>query len=234
MIKVTGLVKNYGLNPVLRGVRFQVEAGEFVTLVGANGAGKSTLIRILATLAKPSSGEVQVGGWRLPQQANRVRRHIGLVSHQSLVYGDMTARENLAFFAKIYGLAVSEALLADSLKLVGLHRRADEPVRTFSRGMAQRLAIARATIHQPDILLLDEPYTGLDQDASHTLTQLLTDQHQSGKTIFMITHDLARGLDLCDRVLILNRGKIEQEIDRKQTTLPELMVQYQEVVRGKK
>ena len=184
MIEITGLVKQYGLNPVLRGVNLHVAAGEFVTLVGGNGAGKSTLLQIVATLLKPSGGTVQVGGWPLPKYADKVRPHIGLVSHQSLLYGDLTAAENLAFFARLYRLEDVNAKVDAALKMVGLWARQRDRVRTFSRGMMQRLTIARATLHNPDVLLLDEPYTGLDQDATVLLDDLLQREKENGRTIF--------------------------------------------------
>lgn len=212
MIRIKGLVKQYGLNPVLRGVNLHVPAGAFVTLVGPNGAGKSTLMRIVATLLKPTAGEVKIGGWLMPQFSERVRQHIGLVSHQTLLYGDLTAEENLLFFAKLYQLDDANERVMSALKRVGLAARQRDAVRTFSRGMMQRLTLARATLHAPDVLLLDEPYTGLDQDASALLDDLLRQEAANGRTILMITHDLVHGLNLCDRVAILSRGKIVQEI----------------------
>ncbi|MCA9959409.1 MAG: heme ABC exporter ATP-binding protein CcmA [Anaerolineales bacterium] len=226
MIKINNLAKNYGLNPVLRDVNLQVEQGEFVTLVGPNGAGKSTLMRIVATLIKQTSGNVTIGGWPLPQRADKVRRHIGLVSHQSMLYGDLTAAENLAFFARLYRLDDAVTRVQQALKTVGLLARQRDPVSTFSRGMVQRLTIARATLHGPDVLLLDEPYTGLDQDAAQLLDDLLLRERGNGRTIFMITHDLVHGLDICDRVVILNRGKIMADIDSKQTTPTEFLDLY--------
>ncbi|HZD10572.1 MAG TPA: ABC transporter ATP-binding protein, partial [Candidatus Binatia bacterium] len=166
MIKIEGLVKNYGMLPVLRGANLHVSEGEFVTLVGANGAGKTTLLRIVATLLSPTAGSVSVGGWPLPQHAEKVRRHLGLVSHHALLYGDLTAAENLMFFARLYHLDNREERVANALRTVGLLARQRDAVRTFSRGMTQRLTLARATLHEPDVLLFDEPYTGLDQEAS--------------------------------------------------------------------
>ncbi|MBE2202339.1 MAG: heme ABC exporter ATP-binding protein CcmA [Anaerolinea sp.] len=226
MIKIHNLAKNFGLNPVLRGVNLHVAQGEFVTLVGPNGAGKSTLLRIVATLVKQTSGDVAIGGWPLPQRADKVRRHIGMVSHQALLYGDLTAAENLSFFARLYRLDNQEARVHAALKTVGLWARQRDPVSTFSRGMVQRLTIARATLHEPDVLLLDEPYTGLDQDAAQLLDDLLERERGNGRTIFMITHDLVHGLDLCDRVLILNRGKIVADIHSQHTTPTEFLDLY--------
>ncbi|GJM42266.1 MAG: ABC transporter ATP-binding protein [Ardenticatenaceae bacterium] len=226
MIQINGLVKQYGFNPVLRGVNLHLSPGAFVTLVGPNGAGKSTLMRIVATLLKPTAGEVKIGGWTMPQFSNRVRQHIGLVSHHTLLYGDLTAAENLLFFAKLYQLDDSEDRVMAALKRVGLAARQRDAVRTFSRGMMQRLTLARATLHEPDVLLLDEPYTGLDQDASLLLDDLLRRESENGRTILMITHDLVHGLNLCDRVAILSRGKIVQEIANGEVTGNEFLDIY--------
>lgn len=228
MIRIKGLVKNYGLLPVLRGVNLHVTEGEFVTLVGANGAGKTTLMRIVATLLKQTSGEVSIGGWSLPQQAARVRQHIGLVSHQALLYGDLTAGENLSFFARLYRLDNQADRVAQALKEVGLAARQRDPVSTFSRGMVQRLTIARATLHEPEVLLLDEPYTGLDQDAARLLDTLLQREVEKGRTILMITHDLVHGLNLCHRSAILSRGKIVCEIDSREISPAEFLTIYAE------
>lgn len=229
MIRLDGVVKQYGLNPVLRGVDLSVEAGEFVTLVGPNGAGKSTLMGIIATLLRPSSGDVYVGGWRLPEQADRVRRHIGLVSHNSLLYRDLTAAENLTFFAKLYQLEDAEARVIEALRKVGLFARQRDPVGTFSRGMVQRLTIARATLHEPDVLLLDEPYTGLDQEATQLLDDLLREETARGRTILMITHDLGHGLGLADRLAILYGGRIAREVSRAEISPAAVYDLYAEV-----
>ena len=232
MIRLNGVVKQYGLNPVLRGVDLNVEQGEFVTLVGPNGAGKSTLMGIVATLLQPTSGEVFVGGWRLPEQADRVRRHIGLVSHHSLLYRDLTAAENLAFFARLYRMEDADAHIADALHRVGLYARQRDPVGTFSRGMVQRLTIARATLHEPDVLLLDEPYTGLDQEATYLLDELLRGETARGRTILMITHDLGHGLGLADRLAILYGGTIAREVTRVEISPAAVYDLYAEVTMG--
>ncbi len=232
MIEITGLTKTYGLMPVLRGVNLRVGTGEFVTLVGANGAGKSTLLRIVATLAKPSAGSVTIGGWPLPQQAHRVRKHIGLVSHNSLLYRDLSAEENLLFFARLYGVENRDETVTAALKRVGLAARRRDAVRTFSRGMTQRLTIARATLHQPDVLLLDEPYTGLDQDASKLLDELLLREKEFGRTILLITHNLLRGYGLSDRVAILNRGKIVREVAAAALSDSAFIELYRETIAG--
>ena len=229
MIRVEGLVKNYGTNPVLRGADLHVRPGEFVGLVGPNGAGKTTLMRILATLLKPNGGAVSVGGWPLPEHAGKIRRHIGMVSHHALLYGDLTAAENLEFFARLYQLDNREEKVAGALEMVGLAARQRDPVRSFSRGMIQRLTIARATLHQPDVLLLDEPYSGLDQEATSMLDTLLQRESEQGRTIFMITHDLARGLHLCHRIVILHRGRIARDVARESIDADGFREMYLEV-----
>jgi heme exporter protein A len=232
MIRLSGVVKQYGLNPVLRGVDLAVAQGEFVTLVGPNGAGKSTLLAIIATLLRPTAGEARVGGWRLPEQSDRVRRHIGLVSHNALLYRDLTAAENLAFFARLYRLPDAAARIDEALRKVGLFARQRDPVGTFSRGMVQRLTIARATLHEPDVLLLDEPYTGLDQEATQLLDDLLRHEAARGRTILMITHDLGHGLSLADRLAILYGGRIAREVSRAQISPAAVYDVYAEVVGG--
>lgn len=234
MIDVAAVTKQFGLTPVLRGIDLHVAAGEFVTLVGSNGAGKSTLLKIIATLDQPTTGSVKIGGYPLSTHAHQVREHIGLVSHHSLLYEDLSAEQNLDFFARLYGLQDRQRVISDALGRVGLRARRRDPVRTFSRGMTQRLTLARATLHQPDVLLFDEPYTGLDQDASALLDDLLRQERVSGRTILMITHDLTRGLNLCDRIVILNRGKIVQAVDRDSMSPNDFITLYRDVTQRKK
>ena len=210
MIEVVGLVKAFGLLPVLRGLDLSVPRGTFLALLGPNGSGKTTLMRILAALSKPTTGRVTIGGWELPHEAAAVRAQLGVVAHLPLLYDGLTAAENLAFYARLYGLPPGErrARIQAGLERVGLAARADDLVRTFSRGMQQRLAIARAILHQPHVLLFDEPYTGLDQDAAAMLDELLGEIAQDGHTIVMTTHDLTRALALSTHVAILSRGQI--------------------------
>lgn len=223
IIEVENLTKVYGLRPVLKSVSFSISKGEFVVLLGPNGSGKSTLLRLMSGLSRPTQGLIRIGGWVMPQEASAVRAQIGLVSHKSLLCPHLSARENLDFFARLYGIGRTERQrrIQDSLDQLGLHRRADSLVRTFSRGMAQRLGIARALLHQPPILLFDEPYSGLDQQASDRLDDLL--QAQRDRTIIISTHQLRRPPDLAERALILSRGQIAfdggiQGIDSQQMT----------------
>lgn len=213
MIVIEKLTKVFGFYPVLRGVELQVEKGQFLALLGPNGSGKTTLLRIVAGLSKPSGGRITIGGWDIPDEVAAVRQQLGIVSHLTLLYDTLTAEENLLFFARLYNLPVEERAerVGAMLARVGLHKRAKDVVNTFSRGMQQRLAIARALLHDPAILLLDEPYTGLDQDASALLDQLLHDVAgvaEGQRTTIMTTHDLRRAHSLTSHVAILSRGKV--------------------------
>ena len=210
LIDIQNLVKAYDLLPVLRQLTLQISRGEFVALLGPNGSGKSTLLRMLCGLSRPTAGIIRIGGWELPRESAAVRAQIGLVSHKSLLYDNLSAHENLRFFARLYNLSNDqiEDRIRTLMLQVGLHKRTHDLVRTFSRGMLQRLSIARALLHNPDILLLDEPYTGLDQDASAVLDDLLRSAHAGGHTIVMTTHDLNRAATLPTRIVILSRGVI--------------------------
>jgi len=229
MIEVRRLVKSFGLKPVLRGVDFRAEPGEFVALLGPNGAGKTTLLRILASLSRPTLGEVRVAGYLLPSQASEVRRMLGVVSHQPLLYGDLTAEENLRFYARMYGLSDVKRRVDEALASVGLDVRRRDLVREFSRGMQQRLAIGRAMLHDPQVMLLDEPYTGLDQDASRMLDDLLRRVASGGRTVVMTSHDLPRAADLATRIDVLSRGVIAASVAQAQITSDGLVDLYRKV-----
>jgi heme exporter protein A len=208
MIVVKKLIKRFGLKTVLRGLDFQVEKGEFVALLGPNGAGKTTFLRILASLSRPSLGLVSIAGYNLPDQSAAVRRRLGVVSHMPLLYGDLTAEENLQFYGRMYNLPELARRVDDVLEMVGLSARRRDLVRTFSRGMQQRLAIGRAVLHDPEVMLFDEPYTGLDQDASEMLDGVLRRVAAEGRTVVMTSHDLVRAEGLASRYDILSRGVI--------------------------
>lgn len=229
MISVRQLVKNFGLKPVLRGLDLTVAEGEFVALVGPNGAGKTTLLRILATLSRASLGQVHIAGFELPAHAAEVRRRLGVVSHQPLLYGDLTAEENLRFYARLYDLSGVEGRVTEVLELVGLAARRRDLVRQFSRGMQQRLTIARAILHDPEVLLLDEPHTGLDQDASAMLDDALRQVAARGRTVVMTSHDLNRAADLASRIDILSRGRIAGSLPKAEIDLARLPEIYRAV-----
>jgi heme exporter protein A len=221
MIEVRHLVKRYGLKSVLRGLDFHVETGEFVALLGPNGAGKTTFLRILASLSRPTSGNIKMMGYALPAQAGAIRRRLGVVSHLPLLYGDLSAEENLHFYGRMYSISNRADRVKEVLDLVGLYPRRRDLVRTFSRGMQQRLAIGRAVLHDPQVVLFDEPHTGLDQDASAMLDGLLRQVAARGRTVVMTSHDLGRAAELASRFDVLSRGVIaasalKQEIGQDQ------------------
>ena len=226
MIKVRKLIKRFGLKTVLRGLDFEVEQGEFVALLGPNGAGKTTFLRILASLSRPTMGGVNIAGYRLPDQAAAVRRRIGVVSHLPLLYGDLTAEENLRFYGRMYGVSSLQDRVKEVLELVGLTTRRRDLVRTFSRGMQQRLAIGRAVLHDPDVMLFDEPHTGLDQDASVMLDTVLREVAARGRTVVMTSHDLAKTADLASRFDVISRGVISASVRRDEIDPNDLLAFY--------
>jgi heme exporter protein A len=207
-LRAAGLCKSVDARTILRDIDLEIRAGEFVAILGANGAGKSTLLKILATLTPASAGELHLFGRRATGDCRGQRARIGLIGHQSMLYRDLTARENLEFFGRLYGIA-SPARRADRLlELMGLADRADDPVRSLSRGMVQRVAIARALVHDPELVLADEPFDGLDAPSAAATEQLLTRLHETGKTIVLVNHDIAQSLRVARRVVVLRRGSI--------------------------
>jgi heme ABC exporter ATP-binding subunit CcmA len=232
MIKVHKLVKRFGSKTVLRGLDFEVKQGEFVALLGPNGAGKTTFLRILASLSRPTLGTVQVAGHPLPAQAADVRACLGVVTHQPLLYGDLTAEENLQFYGRMYGVMDMKPRLDEVLEKVGLAARRHDLVRTFSRGMQQRLAIGRAILHDPEVMLFDEPHTGLDQDACDMLDKLLKDVAGRGRTVVMTSHDLARVENLASRFDVLSRGVIASTVKRDEMGRNNLLDFYRQSLAG--
>lgn len=228
MIETKKLVKRFGLKTILRGVDFSVQPGEFVALLGPNGAGKTTFLRILASLSRPSLGSVKVAGYSLPHESAQVRAKLGVVSHMPLLYPDLTAEENLQFYARMYGIANHQSRITEVLQMVGLESRRKDLVRTFSRGMQQRLAIGRAVIHNPEVMLFDEPYTGLDQDASEMLDEVLRSVAAKGRTVVMTSHDLARAEDLATRFDILSRGVIAASATQNELQSTNLLAFYKQ------
>jgi len=207
------VAKRFGRVAALGGIDFEIAPGEAVAILGANGAGKSTLLRILAGLSRPSDGIFEAsreagGAAAAPLAREVLRAAIGYVGHSTLVYGDLTARENLVFAARLQGYTLTEARLATLLERVGLQEVCDRRAGTFSRGMAQRLAIARAIVHEPSVLLLDEPFTGLDEVSAERLSSQLAALRSGGRTLIVVTHDPQRGVELADRAIVLDRGRI--------------------------
>ena len=227
MIQVRGLVKSFGRHTVLRGVDLDVKTGECLALVGPNGAGKTTLLRIIAALTKPTAGTVLVAGTDLEGGAIPVRRQIGFLSHEPLLYGDLSAEENLRFYGQMYDVADLRERISFMLRQVGLERFRHDLVRTFSRGMKQRLSIARALLHDPPVLLLDEPYTGLDRRSAVMLDAVLQDAGANSRTVLLTTHNLERGLGMCRRVALLAKGEIAHEMDERNWDLDEFQQVYE-------
>ena len=230
MIQVERLVKRFGAKTVLSNLDFRVAEGEFVALMGPNGAGKTTLLRILSSLMKPTYGSIQVAGLHLPAQSAAVRSRMGIVSHLPLLYGDLTAEENLQFYGRMYAVQALKMRISEVLDLIGLSTRKADLVRTFSRGMQQRLAIGRAILHDPAVLLLDEPHTGLDQDACEMLDHLLREVAATGRTVVMTSHDLARVQDLARRFDVLSRGKILASISAEKLPPDGLLTYYRKAL----
>ena len=210
VIALEGLERRYGDRPALQGVSVELGEGQTLAVFGANGAGKTTLLRVLATLLRPHAGSVTVLGASLPGEAWKARGRIGFVGHDALLYADLSPRDNLRFHARLHG--VSPERVEELLDAVGLSRRAGDPVRELSRGMVQRVGAARALLHDPPLLLLDEPRAGLDPAAAEQLEPLLG--RSSGRTRVLVTHDVDRGLAEADAVLGLRAGRPEIGGDR--------------------
>ena len=214
LIRVTGLRKTFGNHRVLDGLDLDVRAGEAVAVLGANGAGKTTLLKVLATLVRPTRGRVIVAGRDSTKEPELVRREIGLIAHSPYVYEDLTAAENLTFWATLAGLNASAAERAGALATVELERAADARVRTFSAGMKRRLSLARFVLARPRVLLLDEPFTGLDQRGKKWLEEHLASFKSGGGAIVMTTHSFGRELAIADRIAILAGGAIALDTPR--------------------
>ena len=206
-IEVRHLRKAFGTLKAVDGIDFELKQGEFLTVFGPNGAGKTTLIKILAGLTRPSSGTAKVAGFDVAEGHPEMRKEIGIISHATALYADLTPLENLIFFARMHGLEQPEDRALKVIEEVGLSPRRTDRIRTFSRGMLQRLSIARAVLHDPAILFLDEPFTGLDLHATNVLKEHLQRLHDRHRTILMTTHDISCGLEMCDKVALQVQGK---------------------------
>jgi len=231
LVEIRKVYKRYGRKTVLCGVDLSVGAGEVVALLGANGAGKTTLLRTVSGLSKPDRGDIQLGGASFNTAGHELRRYIGLVSHTSLLYDNLNAPENLNFFARLYDMQTPAERIEWTLRSVDLWRRRRDLVRTYSRGMVQRLAIARAILHNPPVLLLDEPDTGLDQESAEMLHQLIRRLGADERAILLTTHNLERALAWADRVCLLVDGRIVFNEKTANLTGDELRRQYREAGR---
>ena len=219
MVHLDRVTKRFGASSALQGVDLQLESGKCLGLVGPNGAGKTTLLKILSTLTAPSSGTVTIAGLDALRAAERIRPLLGVLSHRTYLYGHLTAFENLHFYGRMLGVLQLGERIREVLETVGLATLGRQLVRTYSRGMQQRLAIARAILHRPPLLLLDEPYNALDGQAVARLQELLLQLSGEGHTVVISTHDLPRAFELCDEIAVQRRGRIVDRISTSQHTL---------------
>ncbi|MDR0788269.1 MAG: heme ABC exporter ATP-binding protein CcmA [Gemmatimonadota bacterium] len=207
LVEARALEKWYGPHAAIRGISFDLRPGDFLALFGPNGAGKTTLMKILAGALRPTRGEIRMAGAGARDDDHAWRRRIGVLSHQTFLYGQLTAEENLRFFGRLYSLPDLEARISSRLTEVGLSDRRKDFVRGFSRGMQQRLALARTLLHDPDLVLLDEPYTGLDPHAARMLRSVLEQLRDGNRTVVLVTHNLSEGLELANRVVVQVGGR---------------------------
>ena len=228
-VEVRDLTRTFGVRKALDKVSFDLPAGAFLSIFGPNGAGKTTLVKVLTTLTAPSKGTAKVSGHDVVADAVELRSRIGLISHNPLLYPDLSAEENLEFFADMYGVPDAHDRVRELLVAVELDHRRLDLVRTFSRGMLQRLSIARSLLHRPEVLFLDEPYSGLDPHAVDILDGLI-EQIRADHTFVMISHDLAKGLALCSHALILAKGKVVLSAPREEIDEAEFSATYRATV----
>lgn len=231
LVEARGLTRRYGAVRALDGVDLVLQRGDVLLLLGPNGAGKSTLLRALAGLLRPTSGTIMIAGHALKRDDNEARRAIGLLSHQSLLYDELSLQENLELVATLYDLPDPRAQACAALAAQGIEDRAQDRPRQLSRGLQQRAALARALMHRPPLLLLDEPFTGLDTPASQRLDAQLQALVSSGTTLVIVTHHASEAWSLATRVGVLRHGKWAHEGARG-ADLSAFQREYQELVRG--
>ena len=228
-IETKKLTKVFGDRKALDKVSIEVPEGAFLSIFGTNGAGKTTLVRTLATLSRATSGTALVAGFDAKEEPDKVREHIGLISHNPMLYPDLTAMENLMFTAQLYGVVNAEERVRELLRAVELDHRRFDVVRTFSRGMTQRLSIARALMNDPDVVFLDEPYAGLDPHAVEIFDGLI-EQLRDGRTFIMVSHDLQKGFDVCTHALVLARGRVVSYAPKEDIDFEQFRQLYRETV----
>jgi heme exporter protein A len=228
VVQAQGLVRSFGGRRVVDSVTFTLVPGDCLALFGPNGAGKTTLLRMLAGLLAPGEGSVLVNGIPL-KEGPRARAQVGLVSHASMLYGALTVLENVELAARLYGLAEPRRAAMDALAVMGVDDRADAPARTLSRGLQQRVSIARAIVHAPRLLLCDEPYTGLDDAGSAALTEVLAERREAGAALLLVTHNLAEGLAIATQAAIMRRGRFVRHEARELLDPSSYRTQYREL-----
>jgi heme exporter protein A len=223
-IRIEGLVRRFGEREALAGVSAVLARGQTLAVLGRNGAGKTTLLRVLATLLLPHGGTTEVLGLDLPREAHLLRARIGMLGHETLLYRDLTARENLDFYARLYGVPDPDARIAALLEATGMAGRAEEPVWNLSRGMAQRVAVCRAVLHRPELLLLDEPHAHLDPEAAALVEPLIG--RAAGATRVLVSHEVDRAVAEADRVLGLRDGRVVVDVPAGEVTAASFAAVY--------
>ncbi len=231
-LEAVGLVRTFGGLRAVDDVSFQLQPGELLTVFGPNGAGKTTLLRMLGGVMRPTSGQVRVAGAPADDSGRDWRHRVGIVSHQSLLYGPLTTTENLRFYGRLFGLSDLKKRIPERLESLGLSDRARTPVRELSRGLKQRVALARALLHDPEVLLLDEPDPGLDPHASAVLREQLASLKDGRRTVVLVTHNLIQGFELADRVAIQVQGRFASVTDTASLDLAGLEALYHATVEG--
>lgn len=232
MIEVKNVYKSYGLTRALRSVSFTVPSGQFTALVGPNGSGKTTLLKVLAGLTRAEHGSIAIDGMDIRDESTQVRRRTGAVLHQNMLYGELTARGNLAFYSQMYGLSDPGERINQVVAQMGMTAHIDQRVGSMSHGMAKRISIARALLHDPDVLLLDEPETGLDEEGVEMLKNVVLSKQMEGKrkTVLMSTHNITQWLGLSDRVVVMAAGRVVHEGESSLLSAVSLRKAYQELV----
>ena len=230
LLSVKSLKKDIGKKNILNDITFSLKQGEVLSVLGPNGAGKTTLLKLLSTVTNPTAGKIKISNEEVNDEAINLRNKIGVISHDTFLYDNLTAYENLKFYGEMYSVSNLKQRIFSVIDEVGLNFCLQDLVRTFSRGMKQRLSIARAIIHFPELLLLDEPYTGLDQHAIEMLNRVIKDLNDGQRTIILITHDFQQGLNLSDRFLILVDGQIQFEGVSNNFNLKKLQKKYKELL----
>lgn len=230
LISLKQAVKSYGYMQALKKVDLDIYNGTSVTIFGPNGAGKSTLLKVLSMQSRLSSGELLYNGTPYKKISDDFRHKFGVISHQLYLYSSLSAFENLKFYGSLYGIANPEKKGEELLKQLDLYKRKDDLLRTFSRGMLQRVSIARALIHNPEIIFLDEPYTGLDSYASQKLSTIIKQQIEENKTVIMVTHDIETGFSHADNLLIMDKGKIVYNKQKSSINIDDFRKEYMSVI----
>lgn len=233
MIEISELIKTMGEKTILKNINFNVKNGETVAILGPNGAGKSTILKILSGLLKPTSGTIKINNLDFKVNKLDIKKKIGFLAHNSYLYDHFSPMENLQFFARLYQVTDIEKKAKQVIHEVGLGFFINEPVGTFSRGMIQRLAIARAIIHSPQLLLLDEPYNGLDQQGKRLLTNIILKMKGKGATIVVVTHDIRQAVEISDRIIIIKTGQLIDSFPIEEKNTGRVIEKYMRLVEEK-